>query len=189
MSASADAIDSLEGARREGRIARGTTMVAAGLLGALHMYWCWRGLLGVPLELSVSVHMNDSRSAVDPWAPWWVPTGILAALTTLLWRALAIRPGRVAALRGALALVIAALLAFPVAFMCLELGAVAQYNPMPSATRILIVLPLMVVGSVSGAAVFLMFHGLAFIPAAAILGLINAGLGKLMLRIGHWLRS
>jgi hypothetical protein len=168
---------------RDSRIAQRTTVVLAGLLGGLMMYWTWRGPLGVPLELKISMHLDDQLPPVRPWAPWWAPTGILLLLTMMLWRILAAHARRISALGGTLALVLASVLTFPVAFLCLELGAVAQYDPLPPINRILAVLPLMLVESIASAILFLLMNGIAMLPAAALLGLINAGFGDAILWI------
>ncbi len=179
---SAIVIENASAKLRYGRAARITTIAVAGLFGALFMYFQWRGTLGVPLELSVSVHMNDQGSAVRPWAPWWVPTGIMATLSILLWRAFAVRRRSVSAIGGMIAFTIIAVLVFPVGFLCLELGAVAQYYPPPSIQRVLAILPLMIVSSVGTSAKFLSMGGFVALPVIALIGSLNAVVGKLILR-------
>jgi hypothetical protein len=183
------AIDNASPKWRIGRAARITTTAIAGLVAALFMYHEWRNSLQVPLELVVSVHMNDTGSAVRPWAPWWVPTGIMAMLSMLLWRAFAVRRSSVSIIGGTIAFIIVAILIFPVAGLCLELGAVAQYYPRPAMERILAILPLMIVGSIGNTMIYLFINGIVALPASALAGLLNAVVGKLILCLERWLNT
>ena len=167
------------------KVARTITIALAGLFGLAWMLWVWRWDIGVPWQLSVAVHMNDQGSPVRPWAPWWVPACILAALAALMWRMFAVRRDRIIAWRGALVFALIVLLAHPVAFLCLELGATAQFYPRPSLDRVLLVLPLMVVGSVGTALMVMAMGGFILMPIAALVGAMNAGIGKLVLWIGR----
>ncbi|MBX9841714.1 MAG: hypothetical protein K2Z80_07900 [Xanthobacteraceae bacterium] len=161
-------------------------MVLAGLFATCHMLLLWRNVLGVPWELSVAAHMNDQGSPVRPWAPWWVPACIMALLAMLLWRAFAARRERILAWRGALVFALIALLGFPVAFLCLNLGATAQYYPRPSVDHVLLILPMMVVSSLGGGLMVIASVGnYISLPIAALFGAVNAGIGKLVLRIGR----
>lgn len=168
------------------KVARYATIILAGLFGMCHMLWIWRMELGVPVVLSVAVHMSDDGSPVRPWAPWWVPVSIMAIFAMLLWRGLALRRERIRFGRGALAFALIVLLGYPTAFLCLELGATAQFHPWPSLERFLTVLPLMVAGSI-GTAIMLMFAmgGIILAPVAALFGVANAAVGRIILRIGR----
>jgi hypothetical protein len=167
----------------EGRLARLVTVALAGLFGAAAIYWIWRVEIGVPLELSVPVHMSDQGSPARPWAPWWVPVSILTPIAMLLWRLLAVRRNRILAWRGALAFALIVQLALPIALLCLELGATAQFYPMPSLQRVLTILPLMMTEAIGTAAIAAMMGGFIFVPVAALFGAANAGIGKRILKI------
>jgi hypothetical protein len=163
-----------------GRAAKLVTIALAGLYGALMMYWTWRGVLGVPLELSVPVHMSDTGSPARPWAPWWVPTSIMAIIAMLLWRLLVARRDRVVVWRGMLVFILISLLDEPVAHLCSQIGAMMQFNPRPSIERILMILPIMLVGSVGLAVMMFMMGGFIALPVVALLGALNASIGKLI---------
>jgi hypothetical protein len=168
------------------KVARTMTIILAGLFGLACMLWVWRVMLGVPWELSVAVHMNDQGAPVRPWAPWWVPASIMAILAMLLWRAFAARHERILAWRGALVFALIPLLAFPIAFLCLNLGATAQYYPRPSFDHVLLTLPIMVISSLSvGLMIVVSVGNYISLPIAALFGAANAGIGKFVLWIGQ----
>jgi hypothetical protein len=178
------AIDPASAKPRDGRAARVTTIVIAGLLGALYAYYQWRGPLGVSLEFSVSVHMNDDSTPMRPWAPWWIPIGIVAALSMLLWRRLALRRG-ISAIGGMVAFMAVELVTLPVLFLCLSLGLLPQYYPSPSILRVLTSLPAMVLQAVATTIMIGMMGAFFHMPVLALIAALNAGIGKLILRVGR----
>ena len=157
--------------------------IAAGMAGFLLAYWVWRGILVIPFELPEAIGgitFENSAPSVRPWAPWWVVPSISAAATTLVWRVLAVRGGRISILRSMGALALGCIAIFPIASFALELGAIAQYVPAPSVFRVLMVLPAIAADSIGFTVIHLAWHGIVLLPAAALLGLVVAGGGRLV---------
>ncbi len=164
------------------RVALWLAMMVAGLTGAAMMYLEWRSFFGVPHELSVPVHMANEGSPVRMWAPWWVPASIVMLLTMMLWRLLAVRKGGISFWGGVLAMVFAGPLIHLVAIICLEVGAMLQFNPRPPINRILALIPpvireglglIVIMGSVWG------------VLWGALIGMFTVLLGRLMLRLAR----
>lgn len=162
------------------------TTIVAGLMGGLMTYWAWRMALGVPLKLSVPIHMSDVGSPARPWAPWWVPTGIMFIVAMLMWRLLAVRKHRLSFGGGATALTLVALMIYPVGHICLSFGAVSQYSTQPSISRIIELLPLLLIEAASGALLFLSFNAMVLIPGAVVFGLMTTGVGRFIMCVGDW---
>jgi hypothetical protein len=166
---------------------RATTIIA-GLIGAGLMYWTWRGIYGVPLELTVPLHMDPATDRVRPWAPWWVPAALMAIVTASLWRLIAARRrGTVSIVTGALVLFLASHLTYMVGNICLEYGAMLQYQPLPPLLKMLLLFPLVIL---EGAQVTLLFFamGLPIGPAIIAVGCLLVsvtiyGIGRLVSRI------
>ncbi len=152
----------------------------AALVGATMMYLRWRGFFGVPHVLSVPVHMNDQGSPVRPWAPWWVPTGIMAIVTALLWCRLAVRKQRISLWGGAFALMLASMLTYTVGAICLEVGAMMQFLPRPPVTHILMVMPLVLLGGLQLIVLSLIMGGFIMLPLAALVGAALAAIGRIV---------
>jgi hypothetical protein len=146
------------------------SMLLAGLAGALNMYATWRFNLEVPLQLTVPLHMDPATESVRPWAPWWVPVAITALLAMLLWRAFAVRADGVRFVGGTVAATLTCYLTFVVAVFCLEYGAILQYVPPPPLAKLLMVSPLVLIGSVKMLALQLFFG----FPVATIGNLLIA---------------
>jgi hypothetical protein len=163
-----------------------TTLIAGGF-GAFFTYLLWRNSLRVPLELSVPVHMGDQGSPVRPWAPWWVPTLIMAAITMLLWRWLALRRRRISLWGAAIAMLVSSFVVYVVAISSLEVGAMLQYVPQPSVLRILSVMPHVLLAGLQVIVISIKSGGFALWPVYALAGLLTAAAGRGVLRLagGH----
>jgi hypothetical protein len=164
------------------RVALWLATIVAGLAGAAMMYLEWRGFFGVPHELSVPVHMADEGSPVKMWAPWWVPASTMMLLTMMLWRLLAVRKGGISFWGGVLAMVIAGPLIYLVAIICLEVGAMLQFNPRPPINRILALVPLVIR---EGLELIVVMGSVWGILWGSLIGVVTVLLGRLMLRLAR----
>jgi hypothetical protein len=154
------------------------TTLIAGAIGGFFTYLTWRNSLGVPLELSVPVHMGDRGAPVKPWAPWWVPTLIMAAITMLLWRWLALRRRRISLQGAAIAMLVSSFVVYVVAIASLEVGAMLQYVPQPSVLRILSLMPHVLLEGLQLIAVSIKVGGFVLWPVYALAGLLIAAAGR-----------
>ncbi len=118
------------------------TTFIAGLIGAGFMYWTWRGVLEIPFVLTVGLHIDPVSAPVRPWAPWWVPVAMMCLLTMLLWRLFVARRGRASVMAATALFFVVSNLTYVVAILCLNYGAMLQYVPTPPVTRMLALLPL-----------------------------------------------
>jgi hypothetical protein len=164
------------------RIALWLATMIAGLAGAAMMYLEWRGFFGVPHELSVPVHMADEWSPAKLWAPWWAPVSIMMLLTMLLWRLLAVRKQGISFWGGVLAMVLAWPSVYLVAIICLELGAMMQFNPRPSIARILALMPLVLQ---EGLELIVVMGGVLGLLWGTLIGMTTVAAGRLILRIAR----
>lgn len=156
-------------------------MIGAAMAGFLLGYWVWRGMLVIPFELPEGgITLDSGASDVRPWAPWWVVPSISALLCTLIWRTLAVRAGGISILRSVGALVLSGVAIFPICTFALDLGAIAQYVPAPPASHVLMVLPAIAAESIGFTVFNLAWHGVVLLPAAALLGLLIAGVARLV---------
>ena len=167
--------------KRARRTAVRLTTVVAGLCAGLFTYWVWRKQLGIPLQLSIAIHMDDPSSPIRPWAPWWVPSLLMAVTFMAIWRLLAVRARGFSLIGGALAMVLAVPLVFVVAGICLEYGALLQSPRGLGLAELAAFAPLVVVGALQMSMVFMTFSGVWLIPAA-VAGLLIASLGRLCSR-------
>lgn len=160
--------------------------VVAGTIGFLVAYWIWRHLLGVPLVLRPAVGgitLDGASSPVRPWAPWWVVPSFAAALGFGAWRLLAARGNRISYWGGITAILLTTVAIFPISCFALQLGAIAQYNPMPPVSRILTIIPLIALESLDFTAFALgWWHSAVLIPAA-LLGAALAWATRCALRV------
>jgi len=166
-----------------------TTLVAAAA-GCLIAYWTWRMVLRLPLALEpgsgIAASAADSDSMVG--TPWWVPTVIAGAVAVALWPILAAHARRISLLGGSAAIVLVSILIFPVAAICIEVAAVSSRG-LPSMVELAAAIPGIVVDAVQMTFVNIMYCGLVTVPAAALIGLLLAAFGRLMVwtveRVGH----
>jgi hypothetical protein len=171
------------------RIAILLSTFVAGIVGALYMYWTWRVEIGIPLQLSIGLHMDPAWESVRPWAPWWVPTAIMAIITMVLWRILAAHAAGVSLKGGAIAIMIVSYLTYGVAMICLEIGAMMQYVPPPSLGRMLTVMPLVLIEAGRVMLLYLLMGfpigWIATGLVSTINGMATAAVGRIILRIAE----
>jgi len=153
------------------------TTLAAGACAVALTYWIWRGVLGIPLELSTSIHMDDPAFRMRPWAPSWVAPLIVGVLVMGFWRVLVARRGGISMKSGVTVMTAAVPVAFGVSFMCLNYGAMMQ-SPLVSFASLVEMTPLVAMEGLSLAGLNLMFHWILLVPAA-VAGLVIAGIGRL----------
>jgi hypothetical protein len=163
------------------RIAVVLTSLVAGAVGCVIAYWTWRMVLRVPLGLQPDLQAPavNAPSGVAPGAPWWVPSAIVGAVAMLLWPILAAHARRISLLGGSTAIVLVSLLIFPIAAMCVEITALT-HSGWPSIVELVGATPRMLVEAVRITFVNLLYCGLITVPAAALIGLLLAAGGRLM---------
>jgi hypothetical protein len=157
------------------------TSLVAGAVGCVIAYWTWRMVLKVPfgLEPDLQAPAVGAPLAGAPGAPWWVPSAIVGAVAMLLWPILASHARRISLLGGAAAIVLVSLLIFPIAAMCVEITALTR-DGWPSIIELVGATPRMLVEAVRITFVNLLYCGLVTVPAAALIGLLLAAVGRLM---------
>jgi len=163
------------------RIAVVLTSLVAGAVGCVIAYWTWRMVLKVPLGLEPGLRLGavNPPSEGAPGAPWWVPSAIVGAVAMLLWPILAAHARRISLLGGSAAIVLVSLLIFPIAAMCVEITALT-HNGLPSVVEFIGAMPRMIVEAVRITFLNLIYCGLVTVPAAALIGLLLAACGRLM---------
>jgi hypothetical protein len=163
------------------RIAVVTTSLVAGAVGCLIAYWTWRMVLKVPLGLEPDLQHAPLNAATGggQGAPWWVPSAIVGAVAMLLWPILAARARRVSLIGGSAAIVLVSLLIFPIAALCVEMTALT-HDGWPSVVELVGALPRVLGDAVKITFLNLLYCGLVTVPAAALIGLLLAGFGRMM---------
>ena len=161
------------------RIAVVLTSLVAGAVGCLIAYWTWRVVLRLPLGLEPDLHPIDSAPAVAPLTPWWVPAVIVGAVAMLLWPILAAHARRISLLGGSAAIVLVSILIFPVAAICVELATIT-HDGWPSIVELVGAMPRVMGEAVKVTFVNLIYCGLITVPAAALIGLMLAAFGRMM---------
>jgi hypothetical protein len=163
------------------RIAVLLTSLVAGAVGCLIAYWTWRMVLGLPLGLEPDLRLASVPATEQgaPPTPWWVPVAIVGAVAMLLWPILAAHARRISLLGGSVAIVLVSILIFPVAAVCVQLAALST-NGWPSIVELVGALPRVLVEAVKVTFVNLVYCGLVTVPAAALIGLMLAAFGRMM---------
>jgi hypothetical protein len=163
------------------RIAVVLTSLVAGAVGCLIAYWTWRVVLRMPLGLEPDLHLSPSGAAGSsaPLTPWWVPAVIVGAVAMLLWPILAAHARRISLLGGSAAIVLVSILIFPVAAICVEIAGITN-NGWPSIFEFVGALPRLLVEAVKVTFVNLIYCGLITVPVAALIGLLLAAFGRMM---------
>ncbi|HEY4919553.1 MAG TPA: hypothetical protein VII40_05565 [Xanthobacteraceae bacterium] len=163
------------------RIAVVLTSLVAGAVGCVIAYWTWRMVLKIPLGLEPDLRLGavNAPSQGTPGAPWWVPSAIVGAVAMLLWPILAAHARRISLLGGSAAIVLVSLLIFPIAAMCVEITALT-HNGWPSVVELVGAMPRMIIEAVRITFLNLIYCGLITVPAAALIGLLLAACGRLM---------
>jgi hypothetical protein len=162
------------------RIAVVLTSLVAGAVGCVIAYWTWRMVLKVPLGLEPDLRLASGNAASEggQGAPWWVPSAIVGGVAMLLWPILTAHARRISLLGGSAAIVLVSLLIFPIAAMCVEVAALTHAG-WPSMVELVGALPRMVAEAVKITFVNLFYCGLVTVPAAALVGLLLAALGRM----------
>jgi len=163
------------------RIAVVLTSLVAGAVGCVIAYWTWRMVLKVPLGLEPDLRAATVNAPTEgaPGAPWWVPSAIVGAVAMLLWPILAAHARRISLLGGSAAIVLVSLLIFPIAAMCVEITALTHHG-WPSIVEFVGAMPRMIIEAVKITFLNLIYCGLITVPAAALIGLLLAACGRLM---------
>ena len=163
------------------RIAVVLTSLVAGGVGCLIAYWTWRVVLRLPLGLEPDLHLSPGNTAAGgaPLTPWWVPAAIVGAVAMLLWPILAAHARRISLLGGSAAIVLVSVLIFPVAAICVELAAITR-DGWPSIVELVGAMPRVLGDAVKVTFVNLIYCGLITVPAAALIGLMLAAFGRMM---------
>ncbi len=162
------------------RIAVVLTSLAAGAVGGVIAYWTWRVVLGLPLGLEPDLRLGSAPAAAGaPLTPWWVPAAIVGAVAMLLWPILATHARRISLLGGSAAIVLVSILIFPVAAICVELAGLS-HNGWPPIAELVGAMPRLLVEAVKVTFVNLLYCGLVTVPAAALIGLLLAACGRMM---------
>ncbi len=163
------------------RIAVVLTSLVAGGVGCVIAYWTWRMVLGLPIALEPDLRLASTPAAdsAAPLTPWWVPAAIVGAVATLLWPVLAAHARRISLLGGSAAIVLVSILIFPVAAICVELAALS-HDGWPSLIELIGALPRVLVEAVKVTFTNLIYCGLITVPAAALIGLLLAAFGRMM---------
>lgn len=158
--------------------------ILTGLVIFWGAYWTWVEVLQVPLELGPGdVTLDGFLEKVRPWAPWWIMPSITALVGMLLWRWLAQRRGTVSFSGAALVYVLTLAASFMVANFCLQLGAIAQYQPQPPLWKIIGILPLIFLEGLSFIAINFVYHGPVAVPLYALIGVLIAGVVRMALQL------
>jgi hypothetical protein len=156
------------------------TALVAGAAGCLIAYWTWRMVLKLPLGLDADLRVAPANTASNvPAIHWWVPTVIAGAIAVLLWTILAAHARRISLVGGSAAIVLASILIFPVAAICIELGGLSR-DGWPSFVELVGAMPRVLVDAVKVTFVNLLYCGLVTVPAAALIGLLLAATGRLV---------
>ena len=163
------------------RIAVVLTSLVAGAVGCMIAYWTWRVVLRLPLGLEPDLHLSPAGAAGGsaPLTPWWVPAAIVGAVAMLLWPILAAHARRISLLGGSAAIVLVSILIFPIAAICVEIAGITS-NGWPSIFELVGALPRVLVEAVKVTFVNLVYCGLITVPAAALIGLLLAAFGRMM---------
>jgi hypothetical protein len=108
-----------------------------------------------------------------------VPAAIVGAVAMLLWPILAAHARRISLLGGSAAIVLVSILIFPVAAICVEVAGIT-HNGWPSIVEFVGAMPRVLVEAVKVTFVNLIYCGLITVPAAALIGLLLAAFGRMM---------
>jgi hypothetical protein len=163
------------------RIAVVLTSLVAGAVGCLIAYWTWRVVLRMPLGLESDLHASSANAPAGgtPLTPWWVPAAIVGAVAMLLWPILAAHARRISLLGGSAAIVLVSILIFPVAAICVDFAAIT-HDGWPSIVEFVGAVPRVLVEAVKVTFANLIYCGLITVPAAALIGLLLAAGGRMM---------
>ena len=163
------------------RVAVVLTSLVAGAVGCVIAYWTWRMVVGLPLGLEPDLRLaaTPTASVATPLTPWWVPAAIVSAVAMLLWPILAAHARRISLLGGSVAIVLVSILIFPVAAICVELAALS-HGGWPSIAELVGAMPRVLVEAVKVTFANLLYCGLITVPAAALIGLMLAAFGRMM---------
>jgi hypothetical protein len=162
------------------RIAVVLTSLVAGAVGCVIAYWTWRVVLQLPLGLEPDLHAAPNAAAAGgaPLTPWWVPAAIVGAVAMLLWPILAAHARRISLLGGSAAIVLVSILIFPVAAICVQFTTITHAGP--SIVEFVGAVPRVLVEAVKVIFANLIYCGLITVPAAALIGLLLAACGRVM---------
>ena len=157
------------------------TSLVAGAVGCLIAYWTWRMVLNLPLGLEPDLRTASVNAASNGASatPWWVPTAIVGAVAMLLWPILAAHARRISLLGGSAAIVLVSILIFPIAAVCVEVAAITR-DGWPPVVELVTAMPRVFVDAVKVTFVNLLYCGLITVPAAALIGLLLAAFGRVM---------
>jgi hypothetical protein len=161
------------------RVAVVLTSLVAGAVGCLIAFWTWRMVLPLGLEPDLRLASVPSPAGGAPLTPWWVPAAIVAAVAMLLWPVLAAHARRISLLGGSAAIVLVSILIFPVAAICVEVAALTR-DGWPSFLELVGATPRVLVEAVRVTFANLVYCGLITVPAAALIGLMIAAFGRMM---------
>jgi hypothetical protein len=163
------------------RIAVVLTSLAAGVVGCVIAYWTWRVVLRMPLGPDPDLHVGSLQAAAGaaPLTPWWVPAAIVGAVAMLLWPILAAHARRISLLGGSAAIVLVSILIFPVAAVCVGVAAIT-HDGWPSIVEFVGAMPRVLAGAVKVTFLNLIYCGLITVPAAALIGLLLAAGGRMV---------
>src|SRR4029077_8855016 len=114
-----------------------------------------------------------------PLTPWWVPAAIVGAVAMLLWPILAAHARRISLLAASAAIVLVSILIFPVAAVCVEVAGIT-HNGWPSIFEFVGAMPRVLIEAVKVTFVNLIYCGLITVTAAALIGLLLAAFGRMM---------
>ncbi len=161
------------------RIAVVLTSLVAGAVGCVIAYWTWRMVLRLPLGLEPDLSPANAAAGSAPLTPWWVPAAIVGAVAMLLWPVLAAHARRISLLGGSAAIVLVSILIFPVAAVCVQVAGLTT-DGWPSIVEFVGAMPRVLVEAVKVTFVNLISCGLITVPAAALIGLLLAAFGRMM---------
>ncbi len=161
------------------RIAVVLTSLVAGAVGCVIAYWTWRMVLRLPLGLEPDLSPANAAAGSAPLTPWWVPAAIVGAVAMLLWPVLAAHARRISLLGGSAAIVLVSILIFPVAAVCVQVAGLTT-DGWPSIVEFVGAMPRVLVEAVKVTFVNLIYCGLITVPAAALIGLLLAAFGRMM---------
>jgi hypothetical protein len=138
-------------------------------------------VLKLPLAIEPDLHLAPADIVAHgaPGTPWWVPTAIVGAIAMVLWSILAAHARRISLLGGSAAIVLVSILIFPIAAVCVEIAAIT-HEGWPPIIDFVAAMPHVLVHAVKLTFVNLLYCGLVTVPAAALVGLLLAGFGRLM---------
>jgi hypothetical protein len=163
------------------RIAVVLTSLVAGAAGCLIAYWTWRVVLRLPIAFGADLRLaaHDASVGDTSATPWWVPTAIVGAIAMMLWPILAAHARRISLIGGSAAIVLVSVLIFPIAAVCVEVTAIT-HDGWPPIIEFMAALPHVLGDAVRVTFVNLLYCGLVTVPAAALIGLTLAALGRTM---------